>query len=147
MTYEAWRISYQSSEQAAKAAYALAQQLQDQIDAIGAGGVESLRKCAKLVQIQEPVSGEWSREVVQGNLVVCHPCGDSYEVPLSVLAAAPKPPEAAPVLLPDSRGRVMIDEDGECEIAWRGGMPPDNGTNIYTEQQVRQLLAAQEQGK
>lgn len=48
---------------------------------------------------------------------------------------------ATPVVLPDCRGRVMIDGDGECEIAWRGGMPPDNKTNIYTEQQVRTLLA------
>ena len=47
----------------------------------------------------------------------------------------------SPVQLPDCRGRVIIDEDGECEIAWRGGMPPDSETNIYTEEQVRALLA------
>lgn len=44
--------------------------------------------------------------------------------------------------LPDCRGRVMVDEDGECDISWRGGMPPANGTYIYTEQQVRALQAA-----
>ena len=71
-------------------------ELESQLEAIGAGGVEPLRK------------------------------------PASVTAT---------VQLPDCRGRVMIDGDGECEIAWRGGMQPDNETNIYTEQQVRSLLA------
>ena len=64
-TYEAWRISYQSSEQAARAAFARVVELEEarraiiaekdeyklalrqaraDLEAIGAGGVESLRK-------------------------------------------------------------------------------------------------------
>ena len=58
MTYEAWRCTYQSGEQAARAAYEQAQELQRQnaalkleaanakelVTAVGAGGVERLRK-------------------------------------------------------------------------------------------------------
>ena len=51
MSYESWRISYQSSEAAARAAYATTEKLhaeltalREQMAAIGAGGVEPLRK-------------------------------------------------------------------------------------------------------
>ena len=54
MSYESWRISYQSSEAAARAAYATTEKLhaeltalREQMAAIGAGGVEPLRKAAK----------------------------------------------------------------------------------------------------
>ena len=43
-SYAAWRITYQSSEQAARAAYARVQELEAQLEAIGAGGVEPLRR-------------------------------------------------------------------------------------------------------
>lgn len=53
MSYESWRISYQSSEAAARAAYATTEKLhaeltalRDQLAAVGAGGVEPLRKQA-----------------------------------------------------------------------------------------------------
>lgn len=49
--YEAWRITYQSSEAAARAAYKTVEkldaeltELREQMQAIGAGGVEQLRK-------------------------------------------------------------------------------------------------------
>lgn len=51
MSYESWRISYQSSEAAARSAYATTEKLhaeltalRDQLAAVGAGGVEPLRK-------------------------------------------------------------------------------------------------------
>lgn len=42
--YEAWRISFQSSEGAARAAFNRIAELEAQLEAIGAGGVEPLRK-------------------------------------------------------------------------------------------------------
>lgn len=53
-SYAAWRITYQSSEQAARAAYARVQELEAQLEAIGAGGVEPLRRRECLHQIAEP---------------------------------------------------------------------------------------------
>ena len=47
MTYEAWRISYQSSEQAALAAYQALQQAQEERDAMAAH-VERLRKAMNI---------------------------------------------------------------------------------------------------
>ena len=53
MTYESWRISYQSSEAAARSAWQemirlhhRVNELEAQLSAIGAGGVEPLRKQA-----------------------------------------------------------------------------------------------------
>ena len=53
MTYESWRISYQSSEAAARSAWQemirlhhRVNELESQLSAIGAGGVEPLRKQA-----------------------------------------------------------------------------------------------------
>lgn len=43
-TYEAWRAEYQDAEQAARAAYKTVCEQQEQLAAIGAGGVEPLRK-------------------------------------------------------------------------------------------------------
>ena len=52
--YESWRISYQSSEAAARSAWQemirlhhRVNELEAQLSAIGAGGVETLRKAAK----------------------------------------------------------------------------------------------------
>ena len=53
-SYAAWRITYQSSEQAARAAYARVQELEAQLESIGAGGVEPLRRRECLHQIEEP---------------------------------------------------------------------------------------------
>lgn len=82
-----------------------------------------------------------------------------------LVAAAPQPPEAAqlddigvvdmaqavdskeaaPVQLPDCAGIYTVEpddfDDDNC-VTWRGGMPPARGTKLYTEHQVRQLLAA-----
>lgn len=49
MNYESWRISYQSSEQAARAAYRMWQEL----EASGAGGVEPLRKLENELRVIE----------------------------------------------------------------------------------------------
>ena len=43
-SYAAWRVTYQSSEQAARAAYSRVQELEAQLESIGAGGVEPLRR-------------------------------------------------------------------------------------------------------
>lgn len=56
---------------------------------------------------------------------------------LSMLAAAPQPPEAAPVQLPEPAG--WIDDGGM--VFWNDGRKPNDGEIIYTEQQVRELLA------
>ena len=56
MTYEAWRYTHQSSEQAARAAFDAWQKAEKELEAIGAGGVEPLRKCTKLHQIAEPAA-------------------------------------------------------------------------------------------
>lgn len=55
MNYEAWRISFQTIEQAARAAFDAWQKAEKELEAIGAGGMEPLRKCTKLHQIAEPV--------------------------------------------------------------------------------------------
>ena len=54
-------------------------------------------------------------------------------------AAAPQPPEAAPVELPEPVA-VMTDTTPR-EPGWKTIFVPDAGTKLYTEQQVRQLLA------
>ena len=60
MTYESWRISYQSSEAAARSAWQemirlhhRVNELEAQLSAIGAGGVEPLRKQAEDGWIQD----------------------------------------------------------------------------------------------
>lgn len=58
MTYESWRISYQSSEAAALAAYTELTALREQMAAIGAGGVEPLRKQAAAPQAAVPETRE-----------------------------------------------------------------------------------------
>ncbi|MDH1429138.1 hypothetical protein N5J23_04960 [Comamonas aquatica] len=67
--------------------------------------------------------------------------------PSALDAAAPQPPEAtvnqqltveaAPVQMPDPAG--WIDDGGM--VFWNDGRKPNDGEIIYTEQQVRELLA------
>lgn len=65
-SYAAWRITYQSSEQAARAAYARVQELEAQLEAIGAGGVEPLRRRECLHKISEPApAGEYPARPVR----------------------------------------------------------------------------------
>lgn len=68
MSYESWRITYQSSEAAARAAWEemtrlLAEnaEMREQMAAIGAGGVEPLRKPAALAGVSAPAAqaGDW----------------------------------------------------------------------------------------
>lgn len=68
MSYESWRISYQSSEAAARAAYATTEKLhaeltalRDQLAAIGAGGVEPLRKQAAPAALAVPMAEAWEQ--------------------------------------------------------------------------------------
>ena len=69
MTYESWRISYQSSEAAARSAWQemirlhhRVNELEAQLSAIGAGGVEPLRKQAVRRAPAAPVP-QWVRPV------------------------------------------------------------------------------------
>ena len=57
----------------------------------------------------------------------------------AMLSAAPQPPVAAPVELPEPAG--WIDDGGM--VFWHDGRKPNDGEIIYTEQQVRDLLVDQ----
>lgn len=56
-----------------------------------------------------------------------------------LLAAAPQPPEAAPVQLPEPAATVLSKLGTTCMFP---SAEISKGTNLYTEHQVRQLLAA-----
>ncbi len=88
MTYESWRISYQSSEAAARSAWQemirlhhRVNELEAQLSAIGAGGVEPLRKQAaapQAVQAAEPVDMRLvPAEFVRGFCTLAH----NYSLP------------------------------------------------------------------
>lgn len=66
------------------------------------------------------------------------------------LAAAPQPPEAEPVQLPEPQAEIEVRSmKTYLDLSiheWRDTMP-DGEYKIYTEQQVRQLLAAHGIGK
>ena len=61
------------------------------------------------------------------------------------LAAAPQPPEAAPVQLPEPQAEIEVRSmKTYLDLSiheWRDTLP-DGAYNIYTEQQLRELLAA-----
>lgn len=67
------------------------------------------------------------------------PFGDMGLAIQCALAAAPQPPEAAPVQLPEPAAWVFKDKTW-TEI--RAMAVDHNGVPAYTEHQVRQLLAA-----
>ena len=60
MTYESWRISYQSSEQAARAAYAECARLQAKVEAM-----EQQEPVGKF--IQHPSHGMWEQDGYSDN--------------------------------------------------------------------------------
>ena len=64
---------------------------------------------------------------------------------LAMLAAAPQPPEAAPVQLPEPQAEIEVRSmKTYLDLSiheWRDTLP-DGAYNIYTEQQLRELLAA-----
>lgn len=64
---------------------------------------------------------------------------------LSALAAAPQPPDAAPVQMPEPWAISHHNCVQYSNAAWHGETP--DGTKLYTEQQVRQLLADQAKEK
>jgi hypothetical protein len=65
----------------------------------------------------------------------------SRSVYQAMLAAAPQPPEAAPVQMPEPWAISHHNRVQYSNAAWHGETP--DGTKLYTDQQVRQLLAAQ----
>ena len=64
MTYEAWRITYQSSEQAARAAYAECVQLHVRLEAVEKER-DALRAKVEAMERQEPVG--WLRLYEDGS--------------------------------------------------------------------------------
>ncbi|MGN1057219.1 MAG: hypothetical protein ACI4QS_10960 [Comamonas sp.] len=185
MTYEAWRCTYQSSEQAARAAYEQAQELQRQnaalkleaqnakqlVEAVGAGGVERLRKCPGLHQIQEPSQLEAAQQgvpegwalvpvepqdaqqaagatAIRFDTTLINKMWTANKVYREMVAAAPQPPEA------ETRRQIWMQA---CEQAAREEIAPVQlpapdintanhvGLRVigYTPEAVRQLLADQ----
>lgn len=65
------------------------------------------------------------------------PFGDMGLAIQCALAAAPQPPEAAPVQMPEPVGCTTK----RWGVAWNTSQI-EAGSPLYTEQQVRQLLAA-----
>ncbi len=86
MSYESWRISYQSSEAAARAAYATTEKLhaeltalREQMAAIGAGGVEPLRK-ARAASAETKISALMSKiSTLVDKRLSCEPCAEAEE--------------------------------------------------------------------
>lgn len=78
------------------------------------------------------------------------PFGDMHLAIQAALAAAPQPPEAAPVQLPEPQAEIEVRSmKTYLDLSiheWRDTLP-DGAYNIYTEHQVRELLAAHGIGK
>lgn len=71
-------------------------------------------------------------------------CADFSERYVAMLAAAPQPPEAAPVQLPEAAATVLSKLGTTCMFP---SAEISKGAKLYTEQQVRHLLAAHGIGK
>lgn len=107
MSYESWRISYQSSEAAARAAYATTEKLhaeltalREQMAAIGAGGVEPLRK-ARAASAETKISALMSKiSTLVDKRLSFEPCAEAEEDLLQFLrtryAAPAHPAEGVP---------------------------------------------------
>lgn len=68
---------------------------------------------------------------------------DKQRVWSAMLAAAPQPPEAAPVQLPEPQYFLVNTVDSEAvSRVWFDTKPQSGATPVYTEQQVRELLVA-----
>ena len=114
MSYESWRISYQSSEAAARAAYATTEKLhaeltalRDQLAAVGAGGVEPLRK-ARAASAETKISALMSKiSTLVDKRLSCEPCAEAEEDLLQLLrtryAAPAYPAEGVPVQAADAQ--------------------------------------------
>lgn len=98
--------------------------------------VENLR--ARVVELEAKLTaapqgvqpkGEWTREVVQGSVVIRHPYGDSYEFPISTLAGYfTHPTQQGLDALDAARYRWLRERD--LETVHKGGvfagMTPEN---------------------
>ncbi len=158
MTYEAWRCTFQSAEAAARAAYG---QVQGAV-AEAAGLREKLEaRCPGLVQIQEPApqskvlaailaargalqhlkeGGKHSESLFKEALQAI----DSVVAPIESTQAA-----SAPVVLPEPTYQISQPFPSDPANTWRDASSkaydlslPSKCRIVYTEQQVRTLLAA-----
>lgn len=109
----------------------------------------AMQECAALVG-RAPAVPQVTPEMVAAAEDAYMPFGDMELAIQCALSAAPQPPEAdhipdagkmvaAPVQMPEPVA-VMTDTTPR-EPGWKTMFVPDSGTRLYTEQQVRQLLA------
>lgn len=122
-------------------------ELEAQVAAVGAGGVEPLRKRECLHQIIEPAPSEWD---VRGHLaesLTCWPRLTGQEASELVELLQGRPEQAdAPVVLPAPDAvlrfeRSTAGKENEMPSVVSCNWLPDGEYKLYTEQQVRTLLA------
>ena len=112
-----------------------------------------------------PDDANMTDEQAEAICAVAKVCGGgAYDIYRAALAAAPQPPEAAPVELPEpdawmatpvmqsGRGATTVFcSDKRMADQWDYGGHPEYGrmlvTGLFTEQQVREMLAAHGIGK
>ena len=122
-------------------------ELEAQLAAIGAGGVEPLRKRECLHQIQEPAPSEWD---VRGHLAEsltcwCRLTGQEAAELVALLQGRPEQADA-PVVLPEPDAvlrfeRSTAGKENEMPSVVSCNWLPDGEYKLYTEQQVRAMLA------
>ena len=159
MTYESWRISYQSSEAAARSAWQemirlhhRVNELEAQLSAIGACGVEPLRKQAVRRAPAAPVP-QWVRPVSEllGHISDVLPDNAFNKIDtakwnaVSALVGATQA-AAAPVQMPEPAGwrdpsNLLPSQGCTCMRAIHGKWQHIYRELLYIEQQVRALLA------
>ena len=123
-------------------------ELEAQLAAIGAGGVEPLRKRECLHHVAEPAPSEWD---VRGHLAESLTCWcrlTGQEAAELVELFQGRPVQAdAPVVLPAPDAvlrfeRSTAGKENEMPIVVSCNWLPDGEYKLYTEQQVRAMLAA-----
>ena len=121
-------------------------ELEAQLEAIGAGGVEPLRKRECLHQIIEPAPSEWD---VRGHLAESLTCWcrlTGQEAAELVELFQGRPVQAdAPVALPEPDAvlrfeRSTAGKENEMPSVVSCNWLPDGEYKLYTEQQVRAML-------
>ena len=125
-------------------------ELEAQVAAVGAGGVEPLRKRECLHQIAEPAPSEWD---VRGHLAEsltcwCRLTGQEAAELVALFQGRPEQADA-PVVLPAPDAvlrfeRSTAGKENEMPIVVSCNWLPDGEYKLYTEQQVRAMLATGE---
>ena len=163
--YESWRISYQSSEAAARSAWQemirlhhRVNELEAQLSAIGAGGVEPLRKPASVAVSDEREAFEkWARwccyDIARASSNAQYESNITEQVwqCWKARAALAATPAAAPVVLPEPAAYIgswrpdgMLVDHSVCGFTvaeLKHSSPSSSFKALYTEEQVRALQA------